>query len=162
MNSPRRTLWTVLLVGFALALCAAERAVFFYTKKRQTELLPSPRSRETPVATIPFREKLEMIERDGPWIKVAAKFGSGWVYEGNLTDKEPHKDVNLEFLPSSASSTTASVAARPLSEVARGYAGMKGKAAAAADVEWLEREADGVSASEVEKHLVAEKRGEFR
>lgn len=141
---------------------AADPTVFLFTKKRQTDLLESPRSREKPVATVPFREKLKVLEKDGVWIKVEAKSGSGWVYEGNLAPKQPPADVNLEFLPGEASPTSVSVAARPLGEVAKNYAVSKGKKAAAEDVEWLERESGAITAAEVDQHLAANKKGEYQ
>lgn len=153
-------------VWLHMAGVAAEATEVYYTNRRVTELLTAPRSKEAPVGQLGFNEKLKLVERDGPWLKVSAGSGpkavTGWVYEGNVSAKRPPNNPNLEFLPSSAGETTTSVAARPLNETAKKHAESKGKTSAASDIEWLEQRSDQVTPARVVEHLTAQKRGEYQ
>ncbi|HZP60604.1 MAG TPA: hypothetical protein VFB27_09805, partial [Opitutaceae bacterium] len=64
--------------------------------------------------------------------------------------------------PSAASDTTASVAARPLDEVAKNYGEKKGLGEAKADVEWVEQQSAQVTNAQVTEYLQAKKLGEYQ
>lgn len=157
----RRILSLLLPLAIGFAILAAD-TVYFYTKKRETALLDAPRSRQAPVAKLDFREKLELLERDGSWLKVKAPAATGWVYEGNVADREPPSDRSFEGLPTTASPTSDTIAARPLTPVAKEYAAQKGKREASEDVLWMSEQSDRVSKETVLKFLEEGKKGEFQ
>jgi hypothetical protein len=146
----------------ASALLAYDVGDKAYTKKRETNLLDAPQALAHPVAKIDFAAELNVEQVNGAWLFVSAGDDRGWVFAGNVAEKKPSVDHKTDFLPSSASETTASIAARPLDEVAKNYGDQKGLGEAKADVEWVERQSAQVDDAAVTAYLQSKKLGEYK
>jgi SH3-like domain-containing protein len=150
----------VLLCASALlAYDVGDRA---YTKKLETNLLEEPKALAHPVVKLSFAVKLNVEQVNGAWLLVSAGDNRGWVFAGNVTAEKPSKDRKTDFLPSSASATTTSIAARPLDEVAKNYGDQKGLGEAKADVEWVEQQSAQVNDAAVTAYLQTKKLGEYK
>ena len=157
---------TLLLTGVLLAPGTAF-AVFSvgstaYTKRMETSLLASPSAAAQPVAKLSFRKKLQVQEIKGAWVRVKESKNEGWVFQGNLSENDPKETAGIDQLPVSASSTTASAAARPLAPAASDYADRRGINSARADVIWLETESAKTGPEQVLTYLEQEKLGEYK
>ena len=146
----------------ASALLAYDVGDKAYTKKLETRLLEEPKALAKPVAKIDFAAELNVEQVNGAWLLVSAGDNRGWVFAGNVAEKKPSKDLKTDFLPSSASETTASIAARPLAEVAKNYGDQKGLGEAKADVEWVEQQSAQVNGAAVTAYLQSKKLGEYK
>ena len=133
-----------------------------YTKKLETNLLDQPQALAKPVAKIDFAAELNVEQVNGAWLLVSAGDDRGWVFAGNVAGQKPSADHKTDFLPSSASDTTASIAARPLDDVAKNYGDQKGLGEAKEDVEWVERQSAQVDDAAVTAYLQAKKLGEYK
>ncbi len=133
-----------------------------YTKKLETTLLDEPKPLAHPVAKISFAAELDIEQINGSWLLVTAGDNRGWIFAGNVAEKKPVADHKTDFLPSSASETTASIAARPLDDVAKNYGTQKGLGEAKADVEWVEQQSAQVNDVAVVQYLQAKKLGEYK
>ena len=155
------------LLAIGCGLCASmllgfEKGKTAYTKRSETALLEEPKPLAKSLATLPFGAAVNIVELGGHWAKVSRDKDTGWIYLGNLGEQKPAQDHSIEGLPTSASATTASIAARPLDKVAKAYADQKGLNEAAADVTWLEKQTDALDAAAVIEYLKAQKKGEFQ
>jgi hypothetical protein len=151
----------------ACALCATltlgfESGKVAFTKHYQTDLLMDPQPLAEAVATIPFATEVQISQLQGKWANVTAGTNAGWIYLGNLAEEKPSEDSGIAGLQTSASATTASVAARPLDNVTSQYANQEGLGAAAADVRWLESESDRIGTNAVMGFLKRNRKGEFQ
>jgi len=146
----------------ASALLAYDVGDKAYTKKLETTLLEEPKPFSSPVAKIGFAAELNVEQVNGAWLLVTVGDNRGWVFAGNVAEKKPSGDHKTDFLPSSASGTTASIAARPLDDVAKNYGEQKGLGEAKADVEWVERQSAQVNDAAVLAYLQAKKMGEYK
>jgi hypothetical protein len=150
---------------FACAFCATlgfESGETAFTKRFQTDLLKDPQPLAESVATLPFATGVKISELQGKWANVSDGTNTGWIYLGNLAEEKPSEDNGIAGLQTSASATTASVAARPLDNVTSQYADQEGLGAAAADVKWLESQSDKISKNVVVGFLKKNKKGEFQ
>jgi hypothetical protein len=147
---------------FASALLAYDVGDKAYTKKLETALLDEPKPLAHPVAKISFAAELNIEQVNGGWLLVSAGDNRGWIFAGNVAGKKPSEDRKMDFLPSSASETTASIAARPLNEVAKNYGEQKGLGEARADVDWLRQQSAQVNDAAVVEYLQAKKLGEYQ
>ena len=111
---------------------------------------------------LPYARELKVTEVDGSWVRVKSGRASGWVFAGNLTADKPSEERGLDGLPLSAAETTASAAARPLAPAAVEYAERKGLGDAAAQLDWLQEQADAVTAEDVEAFLKENRKGEYQ
>jgi hypothetical protein len=146
----------------ASALLAYDVGDKAYTKKLETALLGEPKPFSNPVAKIDFAAELNVEQVSGAWLLVSAGENRGWVFAGNVAAKKPSGDHKADFLPASASDTTASIAARPLDDVAKGYGDQKGLGEAKDDVEWVEQQSAQVNDAAVTAYLQAKKLGEYK
>lgn len=133
-----------------------------FTKHYQTTLLKDPQPLADTVATLPFATGVKITAIQGKWANVSANGNAGWIYLGNLSEDKPAEDNSIKFLRTSASDTTASVAARPLSETAQEYAQQEGLGQAEADVKWMEQQSDAITDANVVEYMKANKKGEFQ
>ena len=146
----------------ASALLAYDVGDKAYTKKLETNLLDQPQALAHPVAKISYAAELNVEQVNGAWLLVSAGDDRGWVFAGNVAEKKPSADHKTDFLPSSASDTTASIAARPLDDVAKNYGERKGLGEAKEDVEWVEQQSAQVNDAAVAQYLQAKKLGEYK
>jgi len=162
MKNPRRFQLGVLALLCMPVLLAYESGGTAYTKKLETALLDEPKPLAHPAAKIGYAVELTVEQVNGSWLLVSAGANRGWVFAGNVAEKKPMANPKTDFLPSTASETTASVAARPLDEVAQNYGEQKGLGEAKADVEWVERQSGRVNGAAVTEFLQAKKLGEYQ
>jgi hypothetical protein len=146
----------------ASALLAYDVGDKAYTKKLETPLLEEPKALAHPVAKVDYAVELDVEQVNGAWLFVSAGENRGWVFAGNVADKKPSADHQTDFLPSSASETTTSIAARPLDDVAKNYGDQKGLGEAKEEVEWVERQSAQVNDAAVTEYLQAKKLGEYK
>src|SRR5581483_1103452 len=124
-NTSRFQLGALLLLC-APVLFAYESGGKAFTKKLETVLLDAPQPLAHPAARVGYAVELNVEQVNGSWLLVSSGGNRGWVFAGNLAAKKPMANPKTDFLPSAASDTTASVAARPLDEVAKNYGEKKG------------------------------------
>ena len=153
---------TGLIFAPSLALAAFSVGGNAYTKRMETSLLATPSAMAQATAKVPFRKKLQVQEIKGAWLRVKESSNEGWVFKGNLSEVDPNESAGIDILPSSASSTSATAAARPLAPAAADYADRQGMAAARADVLWMEKESAKVGPQQVLEYLKNERKGEFQ
>ena len=152
---------------FICAVCATlsvgfETGTTAYTTHYQTALLEEPQPLAKSAATLPFAASVSITTLQGHWAQVSSANGSGWIYLGNLAAEKPVENNSVQGLQTSASATTASVAARPLDNVTSQYDDQEGLDKAADDVKWLESQSDAISNSVVIDYLKTNKKGEFQ
>jgi len=152
---------------FACAICATLSVGFeagntVFTTHYETALLEEPQPLAKSVATLPFAASVNITTLQGHWAQVSCTNGSGWIYLGNLAGEKPVENNSIQGLQTSASATTASVAARPLDNVTSQYDDQEGLGQAADDVKWLESQSDAISNSVVITYLKTNKKGEYQ
>lgn len=157
----------IIPVLFACAICAAlsvgfEAGKTAFTTHYQTALLEEPQPLAAPVTNLPFATSVNITTLQGHWAQVSSANGNGWIYVGNLAEEKPVENNSTVGLQTSASATTASVAARPLDNVTTQYAEQEGLGKAADDVKWLESQSDAISNSVVIDYLKTNKKGEYQ
>lgn len=161
----RTRAWPLLLAlaGAATVQAALVNGGTAFTKRFETNLLADP----NPLAAVAARLtqvgiELHIQEVKGPWVRVRAASGSGWVYGGNVAEKKPDEVVNSNGPVVVASKTTATAAARGLSDVADGYATRRNLGQARNDLNWLEQQGGSVSRDDVDQFLREQKKGEYQ
>jgi len=159
--NPRKLVPPAILLGAGLLCCAFTAGGTAYTKRMETALLASPSVTAKPVGKLGFGKSLTVQELKGSWVRVKESQLEGWVFQGNIAANDPKETAGIDIIPLSASATSSTAAARPLAEQASEYAERTGKAAARADVLWLEKEADQVTTTMVREYLEQEAKGEF-
>lgn len=163
MKLPSRfQLGAIMVLFSAPLLCAYEPGGRAFTKKLETVLLDEPKPLAHPAAKVGYAVELRVEQVNGPWLLVSAGANRGWVFAGNLAEKKPMANPKTDFLPSAASETTASIAARPLDEVAKNYGEQKGLGEAKSDVEWVEQQSAQVDDAAVTSYLKEKKLGEYQ
>jgi hypothetical protein len=151
-----------LLAGLLVtsAFAAFEAGTFAYTKRQETALLAEPKPLAESTAKLPFGRKLTIEEVKGAWLRVSDGPSAGWVFRGNVAATKPVEVKGLlDGLPQTASQTTATAAARPLSPAAANYAAGQNLEAAQADLEWVITECAALTDEEVDAYLQAAKKG---
>ncbi|HEY1662939.1 MAG TPA: hypothetical protein VGI03_11015 [Verrucomicrobiae bacterium] len=157
----------VIPILFVCVICATlsvgfEAGKTAFTTHYETALLEEPQPLAKSVATLPFAASVNITALQGHWAQVSSTNGSGWIYLGNLAGTKPFENNSVAGLQTSASATTASVAARPLDNVTAQYDDQEGLGKAADDVKWLESQSDAISNSIVVDYLKANKKGEYQ
>ena len=139
MKHPVLRLALLGLLGATGALAAYQAGGFAFTKRADTPLLSDPKPLAAPTAKLAFarREKIEEVR--GPRVRVSdGPKTSGWIFSGNLTEIKPTEGKGTDGLGLSASTTTATAAARPLTPAAVEYADRRQIATnAREDLDWL-------------------------
>ena len=113
-------MFLLLLTGFVFS-----KGDTVYTKKSKTDLLETPSVSAKSVAQITWGVKLKIKDVHGRWLLVAGKGKSGWIYSGNVASDKPPRENKKDLLPITADKTTATIAARGLSETSKSYASRK-------------------------------------
>jgi uncharacterized protein YgiM (DUF1202 family) len=157
-------LWpaTLLLAATIPASAALTAGGTAYTKKYETNLLAEPSPLASVTGKLGFGRPLKVNEVRGAWFKVADGAQAGWVFSGNLSETKPAEGKGLTGLGLSASNTSATAAARPLSPSGDDYAAAKNLGAARDDLNWLLAQSHALTPAEVEAFLKAQKKGEYQ
>lgn len=159
---PPRTIVLAAFLG-ASALFAYETGGFAFTKRADTPLLAEPKPLASPTAKLPSGRKLKVEEVRGNWLRVSdGPNTTGWVFAGNLAVAKPSEGKGTDGLGLSASTTTATAAARPLTPAANEYADRRQLTDAREDLDWLLAEAHAVTPADVEAFLQEKKKGEYQ
>lgn len=161
---PTTRLWPVLLllagaVTLEAALVAGGTA---YTKRRETTLLAEPAPLATPAGKLAFGRKLKIEEARGSWLRVSDSPAAGWVFAGNLSATKPVESTGADGLGLSASTTTATAAARPLTPAADDYAARRNLPGARDDLNWLLAQCHAFTPQTIEDFLKEQKKGEYQ
>ncbi len=159
---PSTLLLTGVLLAPGTALAAFSVGGTAYTKRMETNLLASPSAVAPAVAKLPYGKKLQVQEVKGLWLRVKENKSEGWVFQGNVADTEPKETAGIDIIPVSASSSSATNAARPLAPAASEYADRRGMNTARADVLWLEVESAKIGPDQVLEYMKQEGKGEFK
>jgi hypothetical protein len=163
-NLPVIRLWpaALLLAAGATMEAALITGGAAYTKRVETNLLAEPAPLAAVSARLPFGRKLTIEEAKGAWLRVSDGPATGWVFAGNLTDIKPAEGKGLDGLGLSASATTATAAARPLTPAADQYATQHKLGNARDDLNWLIEQCGAVTPAQVESFLKEKKKGEYQ
>jgi hypothetical protein len=132
-----------------------------YTKRADVSVLAQPQMGSQTVGRLGYAQKVSVNELQGTWARISGGSASGWVFGGNLSDQAPADTQGFDGLPISASNTTASAAARPLTADSQQYAGRRGLHSASSDLAWLSQHAT-LRPNELPEFLKAQKKGEFQ
>jgi hypothetical protein len=146
-------------VGAEAALVAGGIA---YTKNLETRLLAEPRPLAAVNGKLRYASKLKVQESTGSWLRVSDGTVTGWVFAGNLSETMPAEIKGSDGLGLSASTTTATAAARPLTPAANDYAVRRNLGSARNDLDWLLYQCRTFTPAQVDAFLQAEKKGEFQ
>ena len=157
--SPRWRLVVLLLGAASLAFTAGSTA---YTKRFETNLLAEPSPLAAVSGKVRFASKLKVKETRGAWLRVSDGATTGWVFSGNVAETKPEAGVGTDKLGLSASTTTATAAARPLTPAASDYAERRNLGDARGDLNWLNTECHAITEADVQKFLQEKKKGEFQ
>ncbi|MDB6094229.1 MAG: hypothetical protein JWM32_1791 [Verrucomicrobia bacterium] len=153
-----------------VALCAGVPALpaaftagaVAYTKRVETVLLSEPKMLASPVTRLAYAKKLKVESVQGAWVKVSEGKNSGWIFGGNLSDEKPSEAKGLDGLSLGASKTSATAAARPLTEAGEAYAKRQNLGNASGDIEWMTQQCHDLSDQELERFLEEQKKGEYQ
>lgn len=144
------------------ALLAYEAGGTAYTKRAETTLLAEPKPLAAAAGKLTFGKKVKIEQVQGAWLRVSDGPVSGWVFNGNLTDTKPAEGKGLDMGPLLASKTTATAAARPLTDATIEYAKQKNLGEAQGDLEWVVEQARALTPEEIEAYLQEHKKGEYQ
>ena len=158
--APSRWRLAALLLAFAsIAFTSGSTA---YTKRYETSLLAEPSPLAAVNGKVRFASKLKVKEVRGAWLRVSDGSTTGWVFTGNLAEAKPEENAGADKLGLSASTTTATAAARPLTPAASDYADRRNLGNARSDLNWLNQQCHAVTNADVEKFLQEKKKGEYQ
>jgi SH3-like domain-containing protein len=154
--------WRLVVLLLALAAAAFSAGGTAYTKRYETSLLAEPSPLAAVNGKVRFASKLKVKEARGAWLRVSDGSTTGWVFSGNLAAAKPEENAGTDQLGLSASATTATAAARPLTPAASEYADRRNLGDARGDLNWLNTECHSITNAEVDKFLQEKKKGEFQ
>jgi len=152
----------LLLAAGATAHAALGPGGTAYTKKMETSLLAEPSPLATVTGKIGFGRAVKVQEARGVWFRVADGGAAGWVFGGNLSETKPAEGKGLDGLGLSASNTTATAAARPLTPAANDYANQHNLGNAREDLNWLLAQCGAITPAKVDGFLRQQKKGEYQ
>ncbi|MEO6874990.1 MAG: SH3 domain-containing protein [Opitutaceae bacterium] len=133
-----------------------------YTKRIETSLLAEPQPLASVAGKVARGRKLKVKETRGSWLKVSDGRNTGWVFAGNVSENKPDDNAGADNLGLSASTTTATAAARPLTPAASDYADRRNLGDARNDLDWLNTECFQITDADVQQFLKDQKKGEFQ
>lgn len=154
--------WRLVVLLLAATGAAFSAGSTAYTKRYETNLLAEPSPLATVNGKVRFASKLKVKEARGAWLRVSDGSTSGWVFAGNVAEAKPEENAGTDKLGLSASTTTATAAARPLTPAASDYAERRNLGDARGDLTWLNQQCHAVTNADVEKFLQEKKKGEFQ
>jgi hypothetical protein len=149
----------VALPGGAVEFRSGETA---WSKHHETALLAEPKPLSSAQATVGFAEKLEILERQGAWLRVQGVGGEGWVYHGNVAADKPELPPAASLTTLEASETDSVAAARPLTPAAADYAARHGATDAQADIDWIDAQARQVTPADHNGYMADNRKGEYQ
>lgn len=163
-SHPTSRLW---LVAILLATSVAVEAALTaggsaYTKRLETNLLAEPAPLAAVTGKVSFGKKVSIQEARGAWLRVNDGAVAGWVFSGNLSETKPTEGKGLDGLGLSASATTATAAARPLTPAGEEYAARRNLTSARDDLNWLIAQCQAITPKAVESYLKEQKKGEYQ
>lgn len=161
-STPRRWLVALLLTATATLEAALTAGGTAYTKRFETNLLAEPAPLAAVAGKVAYGRKLAIAEARGAWLRVSDGPAAGWVFAGNLSETKPAEGKGLDGLGLSASATTATAAARPLTPAADDYAARRNLTSARDDLNWLIAQCATVTPRQVTAFLQEQKKGEFQ
>ncbi len=160
---PASRLWPA---AFLLAFMTVEAALaaggFAFTKRLETKLLAEPKPFADAVGKLAFGRKVKIEQVQGAWWRVSDGPDSGWVFAGNLSETKPAEVKGLDGVALTASATTATAAARPLTPAADDYAARRNLVNARDDLNWLLEQCRTFTPEELAAFLQARKKGEYQ
>lgn len=133
-----------------------------YTKRYKTTLLAEPSPQAKPAGELPFATKVKIEQAKGNWLRVNGGSATGWVFMGSLSETKPDEDKGLDGVPLLASNTTATAAARPLTEAAEEYSQRRNLGSASGDLNWMLGACDKITPQQVQAFMQQNKRGEYQ
>lgn len=151
--------WLVAGITAEAALTAGGSA---YTKRLETNLLAEPAPLAAVTGKVAFGKKVSIQEARGAWLRVSDGAAAGWVFSGNLSETKPAEGKGLDGLGLSASATTATAAARPLTPAGEEYAARRNLTSARDDLNWLIAQCQAITPKQVESYLKEQKKGEYQ
>jgi hypothetical protein len=149
------------LLGAASLLVGMEVGKICFTKQASTALLAEASRNAASVGSVEWGKPLKVLAVTGRWLSVSSGDLQGWIYSGNVSSEKPPIENKNDLLPTTAADTSAAVAARPLSNSSRRYAERKSLSQAAADIEWVEQQADRLTRTELESYLQEKNLGDY-
>jgi len=162
---PAPRLWLALPL-LVLAVTVVEAALTAggtaYTKRLETSLLAEPKPLAAVSGKVPFASKLKVEEARGPWLRVSTAGTTGWVFAGNVSESKPAENKGADGLGLSASTTTATAAARPLTPAANDYAERRNLGDARKDLDWLNDHGMTLTMDQLNAFMQAQKKGEYQ
>jgi hypothetical protein len=158
----RRWPAALLLMSGATLSAALTTGGTAYTKKMETSLLDAPSPLAAVTGKVGFGRALKVQEARGAWFRVADGSAAGWVFQGNLSETKPAEGKGVDGLGFSASNTSATAAARPLTPAADDYATRRNLTNARDDLNWLLAQCHALTPAEVETFLKEQKKGEYQ
>lgn len=152
------------LLGAVSAVAAYQAGGFAFAKRADTPLLAEPKPLAASTAKLAFGRRVKIEEVRGPWVRVSdGPKTAGWIFAGNLADAKPSEGKGTDGLGLSASTTTATAAARPLTPAAVEYADRREIGTDAhEDLDWLLAEARAITPADVDAFLQEQKKGEYQ
>jgi hypothetical protein len=121
----------VATAAFALAIAGGVTiavAEDVWVKRPELDLRAAPSAAGNVVATVKKGQKLEVLGREGAWVKVKAGDVEGYVSQNSLSDKKVSGGGGLSTFAGGpdTSGATASAGAKGLDDMAEKYAAAKG------------------------------------
>jgi hypothetical protein len=155
------------IAALLLATAAVAEAAFSvggtaYTKRFKTTLLAEPSPLAASAGDVGYARKFSVKEVRGNWVLVSDSSAKGWVFVGNLTETKPAEVTGLDKLGLSASTTTATAAARPLTPAANDFAERRNLGDARNDLNWLDAECHKITPADVNHFMQEKKKGEYQ
>ena len=161
---PAPRLWpaVILLVAAVSVEAAFLAGGLVYTKRIETKLLAEPRPLAPVTGKVRYASELKIEEVRAPWLRVREGANHGWVFAGNIAETKPALGTGADSLHLTASETTATAAARPLTPAAEDYAARRNLVEARDDLNWLLEQCQAITPENVETFLQAQKKGEYQ
>ncbi len=135
MNRKRWATNGIVAVALLAALLIAEvaQAETLYVQAKTAQLRSGRTSLDAVVAHVRFGEPLEVVSREGSWVKVKTTGGTqGWIFANKLSETKPSGGgetlaaLGRSMRRGAASATTASAGARGLDKTSEAYADRSG------------------------------------
>jgi hypothetical protein len=115
----------IVLSGILLCLAASARAEDVWIK-RQADMRADASAAADTVAPVQKGQKVHLLERSGPWVKVDLGGGKvGWLSSDSVSSREVKPDTNL-MGHSSAAEMSSGAAIKGLQPIAGDYARQRG------------------------------------
>ncbi|HEY4300622.1 MAG TPA: SH3 domain-containing protein [Candidatus Didemnitutus sp.] len=161
-----RQIWALAVLAGVAVIAEAALVVgnVGYTKNQDTPLKASPTATASVSAHLGFGARLTVMESRGAWLRVSdGRAASGWLFSLMVTDTKPEMaNGERSVFGLDGGKTTATAAARPLTDDTKTYASQHNLGSARNDVQWLEDQCKVYSDRDVDGFLRAQKKGEYQ